>query len=297
MKAPVIFGEVLFDCFPDGKRVLGGAPFNVAWHCAAFGLRPLFISRIGEDAMGREIETAMREWGMDTTGVQHDGAHPTGVVKVSFNQGEPAYDIVEGSAWDYIDTDALPEHLSCGALYHGSLALRSATSARALASLRTRCTGPRFVDINLRAPWWAQAALRGLIDKADWLKLNEDELTELLPGETSTGTRIERLMKEAGLQGLILTQGARGAMAVGADGQGQHVAPRDALKVVDTVGAGDAFSAVALLAQYHGWSLRDLLERAQEFAAAVVGLRGATTRERSFYRPFIEAWGLENTRR
>ena len=61
-KRPWIFGEVLFDCFPDGSRVLGGAPFNVAWHLQALGLEPLFLSRVGRDAAGREIRTAMGEW-------------------------------------------------------------------------------------------------------------------------------------------------------------------------------------------------------------------------------------------
>ena len=66
---PIIFGEVLFDCFPDGSRVLGGAPFNVAWHLQAFGAEPLFVSRVGNDPMGRKIRDAMLQWGMDTSGL------------------------------------------------------------------------------------------------------------------------------------------------------------------------------------------------------------------------------------
>ncbi len=81
-----IFGEVLFDHFPDGKRVLGGAPFNVAWHLQAFGLAPRFISRVGADAEGESVLTAMREWGMDTQAVQIDAHRPTGRVSVQIRR-------------------------------------------------------------------------------------------------------------------------------------------------------------------------------------------------------------------
>ena len=77
-----IFGEVLFDHFPDGRRVLGGAPFNVAWHLQAFGLRPLVITRVGADDDGAQVLQAMEAWGMDTTGVQVDEVNPTGSVRV-----------------------------------------------------------------------------------------------------------------------------------------------------------------------------------------------------------------------
>ncbi len=70
----VIYGEVLFDCFPDGSNVLGGAPFNVAWHCQAFGLNPLFISRVGNDRQGEQVKQEMQNWSMRTDGLQLDAA-------------------------------------------------------------------------------------------------------------------------------------------------------------------------------------------------------------------------------
>ena len=81
---PLIFGEVLFDRFPDGSEVLGGAPFNVAWHLQGFGLRPRLISRIGEDRAGRRVVEAMDRWGLDTAGVQRDLRRPTGAVDIVF---------------------------------------------------------------------------------------------------------------------------------------------------------------------------------------------------------------------
>ena len=94
----LIFGEVLFDCFPNGKQILGGAPFNVAWHLQAFGVAPLLISRVGNDGLGTQIKTAMQAWGMDCSGLQVDPDRPTGTVTVQFNGEEPLYDIVNPCA-------------------------------------------------------------------------------------------------------------------------------------------------------------------------------------------------------
>ena len=104
-----IFGEVLFDCFPGGEQILGGAPFNVAWHLQALGDRPLFISRIGEDAQGGQILQAMRQWGMETGAMQIDTTRPTGRVEVRITNNEPSYDIVADSAYDRISAADLPD--------------------------------------------------------------------------------------------------------------------------------------------------------------------------------------------
>ena len=116
-----IFGEVLYDIFPDGQQVLGGAPFNVAWHAQAFGLAPHFISRVGNDAEGDRIIAAMRNWEMQLDGLQQDAVHPTGRVQVSLTaDNEPSYNIVPDSAWDFIDSAALPACADCRLLYHGT---------------------------------------------------------------------------------------------------------------------------------------------------------------------------------
>lgn len=117
-----VFGEVLFDCFPDGARVLGGAPFNVAWHLQAFGDRPQFISRIGGDESGREIARAMASWGMDCAGLQYDPDYPTGRVEVSITATEPSYEIVADSAYDFITAAELRGPFPAGILYHAASA-------------------------------------------------------------------------------------------------------------------------------------------------------------------------------
>ncbi|MBN2887359.1 MAG: carbohydrate kinase [Chromatiaceae bacterium] len=287
-----IFGEVLFDCFPDGRKVLGGAPFNVAWHLAAFGAHPRLISAVGEDAEGGRIRDAMRAWGMDSASVQTDPHRPTGRVEVSLHAGEPSFDILADCAWDHIrapDASQIP----CGLLYHGTLALRQPVSAGTLETLKA--AGPElvFLDVNLRRPWWSREQTLELLNGAHWVKLNRDEL-HLLAADASENieTLARTLAERHQLRGLVVTLGAEGALAVPADGALVCVAPQPALEVVDTVGAGDAFAAVTLLGILHGWPLETLLARAQSFASRIVGQRGATDADPTLYQGFIKDWTL-----
>jgi fructokinase len=290
-RAPVIFGEALFDCFPDGTEVLGGAPFNVAWHLAAFGAGPLFVSRVGEDAFGARIDAAMREQRMNTAGMQRDPHHPTGIVRVSLAAGEPSYDIVADSAYDFIAADTLPTVPSGALLYHGTLALRNAPSAAALAALRAH-TRAVFLDVNLRAPWWTVEQARGLLDGARWVKLNADELAVLAAAGDDPEAHAADLMERHELELVYGTLGADGAFALAADGSLERVWPGASIEVVDAVGAGDGFASVLILGLLRGWALGETLERAQAFASAIVGRRGATVHEPHFYAAFARAWGL-----
>ncbi|MCG6889185.1 MAG: carbohydrate kinase [Gammaproteobacteria bacterium] len=292
---PCIFGEVLFDHFPDGKRVLGGAPFNVAWHLQAFGEAPRFISRVGDDAEGDEIRTAMRDWGMDLGGLQTDPERPTGRVAVSFENGEPAYEIVEDCAYDAIDAAAVAASMtdaSCQLLYHGSLALRDEISHAALLQLAVARPRTLFVDVNLRTPWWRRARILEMLRRANWVKLNDDELKLL--GTNAQGGMLEpaEFLREFDLQGLVVTRGAAGAELHTARGEFLRVSPGSSVEKVDTVGAGDAFSSVMILGLERAWPLALTLQRAQDFASKIVGQRGATVSDANFYRPIIDNWKL-----
>lgn len=287
-----VFGEVLFDRFPDGHEVLGGAPFNVAWHLAAFGEHPLLVSAVGADAEGERVRAAMRDWGMDERALQTDPEHPTGAVAVSLTGGEPSYDILADVAYDHVRPVA--DDLGCALLYHGTLALRGAESAQTLESLRTGCAGQVYLDVNLRSPWWSREQALALVDAADWVKLNRDELALLSsPGEATAagyGQRAAAFRAAHGLAGVILTLGADGALACTADQPPVQVQPPPRTQVVDAVGAGDAFAAVSILGIRRGWPLAVLLERAQGFAARIVGQRGAIAADRALYAPFIAEW-------
>lgn len=289
---PIVFGEVLFDHFPDGSAVLGGAPFNVAWNLHGLGLQPLLVSRVGDDPEGGRILDAMRNWGMDTSGMQIDPVHPTGKVSITLSGSEPTFSILPDQAYDFIEAATLPSLSSGGLLYHGSLALRNVVSRQALDELAARCRLPRFVDINLRAPWWEREAARKLVAGARWAKLNEHELRQLGdPGAHDTPELAAGLQGECELEALIITLGANGAMLRSAQGEICHVSPRPSSRVVDTVGAGDAFASVVLVGLLRGWPAELMLERAQDFASRVVELRGATTMDRDFYVGQAGEWG------
>ena len=289
---PVLFGEVLFDRFPDGSEVLGGAPFNVAWHLRGFGEDPLFISRVGEDDAGRQVRRAMEAWGMDASALQTDPEHPTGAVRIELVDNDPRFEILPDQAYDFIYLADMPDLERTAFLYHGSLALRRQESRTTLETLTRHLEAPVFLDVNLRPPWWQAEDVLRWATRADWLKLNQDELDELAPGSGTMADRARAFMNARGLEYLVLTQGGKGASAFTRDGRLESVVPVPSDHVVDTVGAGDAFTSVFLLGQLHGWPLPITLERAQAFASAIVGVRGATVAAPAFYQGFLEAWRL-----
>lgn len=293
MLAPkiAVLGEVLFDCFANGVQVLGGAPFNVAWHLQAFQNHGLFISRIGQDAGGNEVLSAMQAWGMNNAGLQRDLIYPTGTVQISLMDGEPHYSILDHQAYDYIDFDSVPE-FQAPWLYHGSLALRHDSARQNFLKWRQTYQGKVFVDINLRAPWWSHEQLQTLLIGADWLKLNQEELQLLNPKGIDTQDQVRSLIACFSLSAVVLTQAADGAQLYTAEGEVLTVKPQQRCDIVDTVGAGDAFAAICLLGLMANWPQHLMLERAQEFASAILAQRGAIVTQPDFYQSFICQWQI-----
>jgi fructokinase len=291
LKSPAelyIFGEVLFDCFPTGEQILGGAPFNVAWHLQALGDQPRFISRVGNDEHGDKILQEMRNWGMGTTAVQIDAGHPTGRVEVAISNGEPSYDIVVDSAFDFISADQLCEPHAEGILYHGTLCLRNRTSRNAFHEIAQRTDLKIFLDVNLRSPWWQQDEVFGWLKNAAWVKMNQDELALLGAAATDIRQQMAELQSICGLEQLIVTRGEKSTLIRTRAGEFHSLLPEKVdHHLVDTVGAGDAFSAVYIHGLRAGWPITLTLRRAQQFAGQVIGLRGATTTDPTFYQDFI----------
>lgn len=299
-KHPVIFGEILYDIFDDGKRVLGGAPFNVAWHLHGFGVHPLMVTRIGNDANGEEIFHKMQQWGMDTLFVQRDARHPTGTVFVSVEEGVPQFDIPADQAYDYIaaaeaiqSLGDLPNVL----LYHGTLALRQSTSKEALEGLIHTSALPIFLDVNLRAPWWNKALVEFTVKNAKWAKLNENEVALLEPefaqvnldDQNSVDRILTQVCQRYELAMLIVTLGERGAfLKTPHEPLLKASAPK--VSVVDTVGAGDGFSAVMIIGIMRQWPAKIMLERAMAFAATICQIRGATSNDTKLYQNALAQW-------
>ncbi|MFO7955208.1 PfkB family carbohydrate kinase [Thioalkalivibrio sp.] len=292
MNAPqphLIFGEVLFDCFPDGTRVLGGAPFNVAWNLHQLGESACFVGGIGEDADGRDIRARMDRIAMDTRGLFRHPSAPTGQVRIALDDGEPTYTIVPDQAYDDVPADwakALPE--TAALLYHGTLALRSG-NRDLLERLQARARR-RFVDVNLRAPWYKPTDVLALMRGADVVKLNTDEAATLAPDVAATERPATLLARAAIRSALIITQGADGAGIHTVDGQHWQAPAPTVDGFRDAVGAGDAFASVAIIGLQHDWPWATILERALGFAAAVCSLQGATTADAAFYREASRGW-------
>jgi fructokinase len=284
--APVIiFGEVLYDCLPGGERILGGAPFNVAWGLQGFGQAPLFLSAVGDDADGASITYRMRQWGLDTAGLQRDRIHPTGEVKVTIEGDEPSYEICEDRAWDFVqDRGWAASEL----IYHGSLALRSETARDCFERLVARSEGKRFFDINLRPPHDSLDLVRHWVRGVDWLKLNLAELEALL-GDTSIAfdsslSAIQTLRENYAVANVLLTGGSRGARIVGTVGEALYSPAPEPEPFIDTVGAGDAFSTYTIQGILKGMPIDEIVAKASHFAAKVCGLQGATTNDEKFYQ-------------
>lgn len=282
----VVFGEVLFDCFPTGEHILGGAPFNVAWHLQALGDQPMLISRVGDDSLGEKIINAMQDWQIDTSNIQLDNQHPTGRVNVNIVDNEPNYDIIKDCAYDFITTDKTVFSSGGNMLYHGSLAIRHQASRQALMALANKHNMSIFLDVNLRPPWWEKDQIIALLENATWVKLNEDELVQLGFSEHNLEQAITNLQSKFELQQVILTRGKDGAIVCTKEREFHYIKPEPVVEFVDTVGAGDAFTAVYIHGLLSGWSIPNTLKVAQQFASKVVGLRGATTIDPTFYTGF-----------
>lgn len=293
---PAIIGEVLFDRFPDGTRVLGGAPFNVAWHLQGFGAAPLLVSRVGADDDGRIVRQAMSAWGMDQSALETDGHHPTGMVDIRFDAHTHHFDILPDQAYDHISAAPL-ETLARGdiaLLYQGTLVMRRAPTGRLLHDFLASNALPLFVDINLREPWWRGEDFPWLLCRARWLKVNDEELDIIAKALDCEGNdpdeSARRLQSKTEIALLIVTHGAKGAKAFRWGDDPISVAPRAASEVVDTVGAGDGFASVCLLGLLRDWAVVDILQRAQQFATRIVAQRGATRNDAGMYQDLLREW-------
>lgn len=295
MNKIIVFGEVLFDEI-GSSSVLGGAPFNVLWNLKTLGENPLFISRVGKNDRGPEIIETIKNWDLETKGIQVDSEHPTGISKVTFELGDPRYDILPDCAYDFIDTKKSLAAINSQKeplLYHGTLALRNGVSASTLKAIKEKVKGKVFLDLNLRSPWWNRGELDQIMKGADYLKCSESELFSLLgtgiSGSSFLRAGAMRILKKYNLEYIIISRGARGAFLITNDDIYMQCKPPQ-VEIVDTVGAGDAFCSVLLKGIIEKWPIKDIIERATTFASRICEIKGATTEDLSFYENILKNW-------
>ncbi len=298
-KTVLLFGEVLIDIFND-RKVLGGAPFNVARHLHAFGLHPALLTRIGGDDLGHQLLSMINDLGIDNRGIQLDALHPTGQVLVHLTENEHRFEILPEQAYDYIHAgmaQRVSSILSPQLLYFGTLAQRHAVSAQALAKLMQNNRAPGFLDINLRSPWYERFTIERSLERANLVKINQEELEIVVDMLQIAGNgpilKAAALIDRFALNSLLVTCGEHGAWQLNSNGNMTTVAGLSSLQTLqDTVGAGDGFAAVCILGLLRGWPDAITLPRANDFAAAMCTIRGAIPDSAEFYQPFAMEWKL-----
>lgn len=273
-QAVLVWGEVLWDRFPDGAQ-LGGAPSNVAWHLGQAGAWAQLVSRVGDDEWGHK---ALAQLGalVDISLVQVDRQRATGEVLVVLQDGEPRYQLVAERAWEHIElTEAVRASFGdAGAFVYGTLAQRGEAGRtawrRALAELPSGCL--RVCDPNLRPAHVAPAELAESIEAADVLKLNERELS-LIGAALGWRHPLDELRKKPRV--IAVTAGAKGS-TIYAEDRVIEIAGVAARPGGDAVGCGDAYLAILVHGALSGWNLEDSGPAASRWAAEVASRRGAT---------------------
>ena len=271
MIGPILgVGELLFDCFPDGSRIPGGAPANFAFHCSRLGRRAAVVSRVGTDEPGEALMQWLHGCGLDADAVQRDSLYPTGRVDVTVKSSLPSYTISSNAAWDQLTWGAELAALSrsAAAVASGTLARRGA-SRKAIERVYECCRGVRYFDINLREPNIDAAMLDIAFAGATIAKLTIDELL------TINETPQSLTQRYVNLQAVLVTRGADGAEWHDASGRVAEVAGVP-VELVDTVGAGDAFGAAVVVGLLAGGDPARILREANEYAARVCQYAGAT---------------------
>jgi fructokinase len=276
-------GEVLWDLYPESAR-FGGAPANFACHAAILGCDVSMLSGVGTDARGDKALAILQGFGMDTSLVQRIKDAPTGSVGVTLDAaGKPSFEIHAASAWDHVEwmSELEARIAEMDAIYFGTLGQRGelsrATIRRAL-NLAKEQRIMRVFDVNLRSPFYDAALIRESIALANVLKLSDDELQEVgaacdIALNTSHETTLRALLVYGGLDCAVMTRGAKGSLLVSADGSIDQ--PGIPTQVVDTVGAGDSFTAAFVLELLRGDAHEVILRKACEIASAVCSQSGA----------------------
>lgn len=274
----VCFGEVLFDVFPTHTKI-GGAPLNVGLRLASLGIETQIISRIGQDAKGMELLDFIEANDVSTTYIQTDSHYSTGEVSVKLDEkGSASYTINYPVAWDKIEATPEAHDIvnSADAVVFGSLVCRDTASYQSLLSI-LNVAKYKIFDVNLRAPFYTKELLSDLMNKADFIKFNDDELYEISAYLGSPYHSLEQNMQfiaeKTNTQHICVTKGSHGAVLFYNNQLFYNSGYK--ITVADTVGAGDSFLAGLLSKLLTGIAPQEAINFACALGALVAQEEGA----------------------
>jgi fructokinase len=273
-------GELLWDVLPTGKQ-LGGAPCNFAFHAMQAGCESYAVSAIGKDELGVELTHNLHELGLNNQYVQ-ENEFPTSTVTVGLDEnGHPDFTIHENVAWDHIRWNKEMEQLAgkLDAVCFGSLAQRKFESEHTIKSfisaLKPECL--KVFDINLRQNFYSEKLITNSLNVSDVLKLNEQELPIVVGYLGCKGdieSQLDQLINHFKLRYVVYTMGSNGSIIRSAKESSYTEVPK--IQVADTVGAGDAFTAIFITGILKGINLKEIHRKATEISAFVCTQKGAT---------------------
>jgi fructokinase len=274
----VSFGEVLWDVLPTHK-VAGGAPMNVVFHTNNFGIDARLISSVGNDLLGKELLLFLKQKGISTELVRTNHDFPTSTVPVTLDEkGSASYEIVEPVAWDFLQAEKQENKavVSSTLLLFGSLICRNDNNIKALFQLIDKAQKTVF-DVNLRPPFYSKELIETLLQKADIVKMNDEEL-DIIAGWYNKKDDLKEqmifLMEKFDIETLVMTNGKEGAYCM----HNNQLFEQKGfpVKVKDTVGSGDSFLAAFLFKMLTGSDWQQCLEFACATGALVAMQSGGT---------------------
>jgi fructokinase len=274
-------GELLWDLFPAGAQ-LGGAPANFAYITSLLGDAGIPASRLGPDSLAADAIRRLGELGLSTKFIQKDPGHPTGTVKIEVDRtGQPRFEISESVAWDFLAWTPQWQKLAqqADAVCFGSLAQRSEQSRSTIGRFLRACESTvRVFDVNLRQNFYTAQVLTESMKLATVVKLNHEELPKIMRSfeleNRSEEESARQLLSLPEVKLVCVTRGNGGSLLISADECSEH--PGFKVKVADTVGAGDAFTAALVYGYLRGTPLAQINETANRVGAWVASQSGAT---------------------
>lgn len=282
MSKIVCFGEVLWDVFPNGAKKIGGAPLNVALRLASFGNEVIIVSAIGQDNDGQKLLDYIKLNGVDDRCVQIKNDYSTGEVTVTLNEkGSASYIIEHPRAWDKIElSDVLEAQVKASdAFVFGSLIARDEVSKSTLYHL-VDVSNYNIFDLNLRPPHYSKSVLIYLMNKANFIKFNDDELYEIAYAMGSHYKGLEQNLKfiaqKTNTAHVCVTKGAYGAVLYYNNELYYNSGYK--INVVDTVGAGDAFLGTLISQLLANINPQEAINIASAVGAIVAQNEGANPR-------------------